>query len=71
MYNVIAEVKKWGNSLGIILPMKKMDNLNIKPGDKISIEISKKVDFSNLFGTLKFDKSTQELKDEIRKGWKK
>ena len=77
MYNyscgrmVRAVVKKWGNSFGIILPAELVKEKDIHINDVLEITIERKVrPISELFGTAKRGKkSTQEIKDELRKGW--
>ena len=76
MYNsycgpmVRAVVKKWGNSVGIILPAEVVKEKNIHVNDVIEIKIEGKIrPISELFGICKLDKPTQEIKDELRKGW--
>jgi len=66
-----AKVRRWGNSLGIVLPKKLVEEWHIKEGDKVSIpNLIKVADLSDIFGKVKFKESAQELKDEGRKGWK-
>ena len=36
-----VRTKKWGNSIGIIIPSETVERFNIKPEEKISVEISK------------------------------
>ncbi len=63
-------VKKWGNSYGIILPMKLIRSKKLEENDIISFEIRKKIrPIEELFGTGKLKKSTQQIKDELRAGW--
>ena len=64
-----ATVKTWGSSLGVILPKDVVREKNLKPKEEIVIEVIKRPDLMKLFGTLKLRKSSQELKDEARKGW--
>lgn len=66
---VEVEVKKWGNSLAVILPKDFIEKRNIREKDRVSIEIIKEADLSDIFGTLETDLSAQEIKDEARKGW--
>ena len=66
-----TKVKRWGNSLGIIIPNEAVVNKKIKEDQNISIiilEDSKKV-FKETFGIGKgkLKKSGQEFKDEARK----
>ena len=50
-----AKVKKWGNSLGIIIPKNVLDNENIKEGSEIEISIrsKNKTKVKDIFGILK------------------
>ena len=64
-------VKKWGNSMGVILPKDFISHQNINEDDKIIIEIVKKADLTHLFGSLKRKMSGQEFKDMVRTGWEK
>ena len=63
--------KRWGNSIGVILPKKIIDERNIKENDIIKIEIKNKPLAKEFFGRFKskFKHSAQELKDEARRGW--
>jgi len=63
-------LKKWGNSLAIIIPKKEIIEKNLSENDRIKIEIFKEADFSDVFGTLKTKITGQEFKDEVKKGWK-
>lgn len=63
-----TEVKKWGNSLGIVLPKEVVEKEHIKENQKINIIIFKENNvLKETFGTFKFKKSAQQMKDEIRK----
>ena len=64
-----VKVKKWGNSLGIILPKELVNEKNIKINDKINVDIGVKADLSDIFGTLDMGMSGQKFKDMVRKGW--
>ena len=75
MYNKMAvkvEIKRWGNSMGLILPRRLVEKESLEENDKIVIEIVKEADLSDIFGTIKKRKmSGQEFKDMVRKGWEK
>lgn len=64
-------VKKWGNSMAVILPKDFLEKMSIHENDKINIEIIKKADLTDVFGSLKRTMSGQEFKDFARKGWEK
>lgn len=65
-----TEAKKWGNSLGVILPKDVVDEENIKENQKITLLVIKdsKKTLNETFGLLKgkLKKSTQLIKDELR-----
>ncbi len=66
-----SQIKKWGNSYGMIIPKHVIDSENLKENQKIEVLLlkdSKKV-FNETFGSLKgkLKKSTQDMKDELRK----
>ena len=63
-----AKTRKWGNSIGIIIPRDAAENLNIKPGEEVMLEIQKKGNvLKELFGAVKFGKPTNKLIKEVRK----
>lgn len=66
-----VEVKRWGSSLGIILPKGFAQKIGVNQGDKIAIDVVKVSDFSDIFGSLKRKKgiSGQDLKDLVREEW--
>ena len=63
--------KKWGSSIGVILPKEVVDAKKIRENDVIKIEIINRPLAREFFGRFrgKFKKSAQELKDEARRGW--
>lgn len=64
-----VRTKKWGNSIGIIIPSETVERFNIKPEEKIVIEISKESNvLKEMFGKAKFKKKTaREMLNEFRK----
>ena len=68
--NIQTTVKKWGNSVGIILPKEIVEMEKIKVNEKILINIIRKADLTNIFGSLERKLSGQNFKDMVRKGWK-
>ncbi len=62
-------LRKWGNSVGVVFPKEFVKARNLKPDEKIIIEVTKKADFRDVFGTLKSKMTGQEFKDMVRKGW--
>tara|TARA_Y100000310_G_C20419941_1_gene686188 strand:- start:262 stop:468 length:207 start_codon:yes stop_codon:yes gene_type:complete len=65
-----AVVRKWGNSLGIVLSKEDVRRGKIRPGDKILYTVLKKADIGKLFGSAKTGMTGQAFKDMVRKGWK-
>jgi antitoxin component of MazEF toxin-antitoxin module len=65
-----AVPKKWGNSIGITLPNKIVEEGDIKAKKEIEVFIvEKKVNLKKIFGSLKLEQPTQKIKDEMRTGW--
>lgn len=69
MPEAVVRVRKWGNSMGVILPCDVVGEEKIKPDDKVIISIKKVPDINDLFGVVKRKKSGQQMKDEMRAGW--
>jgi len=61
-------IRKWGNSLGVVLPKDYVEQRKLKEDDTVYIEIAKPVDLRHLFGTLKTKMTGQQFKDMVRKG---
>ncbi|MBS3092203.1 hypothetical protein J4466_02180 [Candidatus Pacearchaeota archaeon] len=71
MVIIETKVKRWGNSFGIIIPSETITSKRIRENQEISViilEDSKKV-LEETFGSLKnkLKKSSQELKNELRR----
>ncbi|PIN86172.1 hypothetical protein COV19_06150 [Candidatus Woesearchaeota archaeon CG10_big_fil_rev_8_21_14_0_10_44_13] len=69
---VEATTRRWGNSIGIILPKEFVEKNHIGPDEGILLELVKKADLSEIFGSLKTKgkrMSGQAFKDMVRKGW--
>ena len=66
-----VRLKKWGNSMAVIVPNRLIQEKKLKENDAMFVEMVKKADLSDIFGTLKLDRfiSGQEFKDAARKGW--
>ena len=65
----MVTVKKWGSSMAVIIPSEVVKNQHIKEGDEVAMNIFKKGDLSDVFGTLKTKLTGQQLKDMARKDW--
>jgi len=67
-----AKIRRWGNSMAVIIPNRLIQERRFKENDEIIIEIVQRADISNNFGLIKKRKmSGQEFKDMVRKGWMK
>ena len=65
-----TKTRKWGSSIGIVLPKELIDEIDIKPNEIITIEVKKKHKAKEFFGILQgWKRSSQEIKDEARRGW--
>ena len=62
-------LRKWGNSLGGVFPKSFVEAHHLEPDKTVLVEVVNKVDLRAVFGTLKTKKSSQQFKDEVRKGW--
>ncbi|MBI2652070.1 AbrB/MazE/SpoVT family DNA-binding domain-containing protein [Candidatus Woesearchaeota archaeon] len=65
----MVTVKKWGSSIAVIIPKEIAKNQGIKEGDEVAINIFKKGNLGDIFGTLKTKLTGQQLKDMARKDW--
>jgi len=61
-------VRKWGNSLGVVIPSSEAEKEGLRENDEVEITIHRTVDIRQLYGKYPF-KDLQRLKDELRKGW--
>ena len=69
MTRTVAVARKWGNSIGVTISDEAVKKEKIKPNDRLILEVKKMETISDLFGTWHTKKTTQQLKDEARKGW--
>ncbi len=67
-YNlIVAKVRKWGNSIGLLVPKKEAEKMGLRENQDVSVEIIVKTNpLKELFGSLKFSKSTKQLLKEAR-----
>ncbi len=61
-------LKQWGNSIGVILPIEELRKLNLCEGDKVEVNIVKKVKTTG-FGMFKGAKPFEEEKEEHEEFW--
>lgn len=63
-----TKVKKWGNSLGLIIPADLAVKEGIKEGDEVEYQLKKCDDIKELFGKYPMG-DIQKIKDELRREW--
>ena len=68
-----VKLKRWGNSMAVIVPNEIVEKQRLKENDKILVQIGRKADISHIFGSLKSKRklSGQEFKNSVRKEWSK
>lgn len=66
---VVTKVRRFGNSLGVVIPSEEAAKSNLSAGDSVEIEIVRRTSLKELFGSMKFAESAQKMKDEARRGW--
>lgn len=70
MIEVKTKLRKWGNSLGIVIPLAKAKQEEMKEGEEVLALVNKEKNvLEETFGMLKGKRkqSGQEIKDMIRK----
>ncbi len=70
MTEIQCTTKRWGSSLGIIIPKEIVDNEHLKEHETITIQLKKKHKAQEFFGLLKnWKKPTEQIKHELKRGW--
>lgn len=65
MEGLEVKVRKWGRSLGVVIPQDVAKKEKIRENDSVEILIRKKSNaIKETFGSLRFTKSTQKMLDE-------
>jgi len=65
-----ARVRRWGSSLGVVLPRGLVRSEGLREGDAIILQVKKALTVRETFGALrKWRVDPQKIKDEIREGW--
>ena len=69
MMEIKAKTKKWGNSIGVLIPKEVVEEEKIKPNQEIILMISTKpiTKGKDIWGTFKFKKSAEQLMREVDK----
>ncbi len=70
MVQIECRPKKWGSSLGIIIPKEIADDEDIDETDNIIVDIKKAHKMKEFFGMFpEWKKSTKYVMKEVKKGW--
>lgn len=66
MIEVRTRLIKWGNSVGIVVPLSKLKNTSMREGKEVRALIMEenKVDLRKMFGSHKFSKPVAQLMKE-------
>ena len=65
---IVGKIKRWGNSVGLLIQKEDAKKLGLKENDEVAAEITKKTNvLKELFGAGKFSKPTEEILKESRK----
>ena len=64
---IVSKTRKWGSSLGVIIPNDVVKELKLRENQEIVIDIKPKDNpLKELFGSVKLSKPTEQLLKEIR-----
>ena len=64
---IISKTRKWGSSLGVIIPKDVVKGLKLRENQEIIIDVKPKDNpLKELFGSAKLSKPTEQLLKEIR-----
>jgi antitoxin component of MazEF toxin-antitoxin module len=64
-----ARLKKWGNSLGVVIPKEAAERNGLRVGEEVEIQVTKVSDITELRGKYPIE-DLQAAKEEMRKGWR-
>lgn len=67
MIEIRTKLRRWGNSFGVVVPQRAIENEDVREGDELNILITKKKKKNVLketFGTMKFKKSVEQMMKE-------
>ena len=64
-----TKLRAWGNSIGVVIPKEDVikENLYVDQTVKVLITPVKTIKVKDIFGQLKFKKSTEEIMKEVDK----
>jgi len=68
----VATLRRWGRSLGVVVPRAEVLRQRLRPGQRVRVSIEPLPcpdDFSDVAGTVRWKKTAQGYKDELRLQW--
>ncbi len=66
MIEIKTRLRRWGNSFGVVVPQRAIENEDVREGDEITILFKKeKPNLRKLFGAHKFSKPVEQLMKEM------
>lgn len=66
MIEIKSKLRKWGNSFGLVVPQKAVEEENFREGDEITVLLSgKRPNLKKLFGAHKFKEPVEEIMKQI------
>ena len=64
---ILSKTRKWGSSLGVVIPKDVVKELKLRENQDVVIDIMPKENpLKELFGSVKLSKPTEQLLKEIR-----
>ena len=67
---VIVKLRRWGNSLGLIVPAQSVREHGLREGDLVDVELKGQAStLENLSGTLHLRTDLDRLMREVKEGW--
>ena len=64
---IISKTRKWGSSLGVVIPKEIVKELKLKENQDVVLDIKPKENpLKELFGSVKLSKPTEQILKEIR-----
>lgn len=67
MIEIKTRLRRWGNSFGIVVPQKAVEETKAREGDEVTILFKKEKNnvLKEMFGTHKFSKPIKKLMKEV------
>ena len=67
---MLAKARRWGNSIGLVIPAEVVKKERIRPGDAVELVVRKRIPaLEELAGTVRLRHNLQDLLREMEEGW--